>query len=183
MEEYRKTEEKNRMHQPEARSTFVVLLLSIVTCGIYLIYWYSELYDDMTELTGQTPTGNPFILDFLLSVLTVGIWGIYVDYRISQQLVDLQKERGMQPSDTTVPVLLLDVAAYVTCLFTYFISSAIQQEVFNKILAASGSHAPSREANRPPDRQDSSLDRPSPPSYSPPRDGMTPGRPDETPYD
>jgi Domain of unknown function (DUF4234) len=123
-------------------SPALVLILSIVTCGLYLIYWYYSVYSDLNQLDGRTPTGNAYFIDFLLMIVTCGIWGIYVDYRISQQLNELQEKAGLAANDTTALVIILDVAAYVTIAFTYMISSAIQQDQLNKVmnaLAAGGS--------------------------------------------
>lgn len=117
-------------------SPALVLVLAIVTCGLYLIYWYYSVYSDLKQLDGRTPTGNAYFVDFLLMIVTCGIWGIYVDYRISQQLNELQERAGLQANDTTALVIILDVAAYVTIAFTYMISSAIQQDQLNKVMNA-----------------------------------------------
>ena len=119
------------------RSPVAVLLLSVVTCGLYLIYWYWNLYEDFYSLMGQTPTGNEFALDLILALLTLGIWGIYMDYRISIALNALQEERNMPVRQTEIPVLILDLAAYVTFFLAFFLSSALQQDVLNRILRKS----------------------------------------------
>lgn len=137
----------------ERRDPVLVVILSIVTCGIYLIFWYARIYDELITLTGKTPTGNTFILDFLLFFLTLGVWGIYVDYRISHHLNDLQEERGMTVNDTAALVVVLDVAAYFTIAFTSFLSSAIQQDLLNRMMerqTKDGSEPKAADANTPP---------------------------------
>ena len=116
----------------ENRNAGIVLLLSIVTCGLYLIYWYYKVYQEMTWLTGATPTGNSFLMDMVISIITLGIWGIYVDYTISQKLHQVQKSRGIQAEETGTLVIILDVAAYLTGFITNFVSSAIQQDILNQ---------------------------------------------------
>ncbi len=110
-----------------------MFLFSVLTLGIYLIYWYSCVYAEWQELTGSTPTGNQFALDLLFGIVTCGIWGIYVDYRISQELTAYRVARGLAPRDTTMAVLILDVAAYVTISITFLISSALQQDLINDL--------------------------------------------------
>lgn len=127
------------MQNIEERTPALVLVLSIITCGIYLIYWYYKMYEELTILTDRTPTGNEFILDLVLAILTCGLWGIYVDYKISLQLAEAQQERGLGGGDMEALVIILDVAAYFTVFITYYISSAIQQDAMNKIVK-SGIH-------------------------------------------
>lgn len=118
----------------EKRSPGAVLLFCIFTCGLYLIYWYYVVYTDMVKLSGKTPTDNPYIMDFFLNLITCGLWGIYVDYKISEQFNELQKKYEMPLKDTTTVVLLMDFTAYISFAFTNFLSSAIHQDQMNQLL-------------------------------------------------
>ena len=64
----------------------VLLVLSVLTCGLYLFYWYHEIYRELEELSGETPTGNSYWIDLLLHFVTCSLFGIFVDYKISQQI-------------------------------------------------------------------------------------------------
>lgn len=122
------------------RSAAFVLLMSLVTCGLYLCYWYYEIYNDLKELHGTTPTGNDYFLDFLLVIVTCGLWGVYVDYAISDKLNAIQDNAGMPANDTTTLAIILDVMAFAVGL-TNLITSMIHQDQVNKIhahLAATG---------------------------------------------
>ena len=116
------------------RSPPLVFVFSVITLGIYLIYWYNRVYAEWRELTGKTPTGNDFLVDLLLAVVTCGVWGIYIDFRISQEITKYRTSRGIPGNDTTIAVLVLDIAAYITLTFTYLISSALQQDLLNDLL-------------------------------------------------
>jgi hypothetical protein len=118
----------------ERRDPGVVLILSLFTCGLYLIYWYWKMYEELEELCGETPTGNSFIIDFLLVIVTCSLWGIWADYKISMQLNDLQQARGIMSPDSTMLAVGLDVAAYITGFFCNYITSAVQQDQLNKIV-------------------------------------------------
>lgn len=120
----------------EKRDPGIVLVLSIFTCGFYLIYWYLKVYEELEQLTGETPTGMSFWLDFVLYIVSCTLWGIWVDYKISLALNQLQQQRGMTGAqDTTMIAVVLDIAAYVTGMFTNYVTSAIQQDQINKIMA------------------------------------------------
>ena len=112
---------------------------SLVTLGLYLIYWYHAVYKEWSALTGRTPTGNGYVLDLVLTIVTCGVWGIYVDYRISQEISAYRVSRALQDNDTTVAVLILDIAAYVTVSITYLVSSALQQDLLNDLRRDEGS--------------------------------------------
>ncbi len=115
------------------RSPIMVFVFSVVTLGIYSVYWYSCVYTEWKNLTGETPTGNEFGMDLIFSIVTCGIWAIYVDYRISQELASFRTARGLPPKDTTLVVLILDLAAYITVAVTFLISTAIQQQLINEL--------------------------------------------------
>jgi len=123
------------MNPIEKRDPGIVLVLAIFTCGFYLIYWYYKMYEELESLAGDTPTGNSFWLDFILNIVTCGIFGIWVDYKISLQLNELQAQRGVPGAmDSTTLAVVLDIAAYITGMFTNFITSAVQQDQLNKLM-------------------------------------------------
>ena len=117
----------------------MVLLAGIVTCGLYQVYWYYRMYEELELLTGATPTGHGFLLDLALVVLTCGLYGVWVDYRISMQLVEAMQARGLAaPSDNPTVVVVMDLAAYVTGWLTNLLSTAVHQDLLNKLVTASG---------------------------------------------
>jgi hypothetical protein len=119
----------------ERREPALVLVLSIITFGIYLPFWYHGIYRDLEALDGRTPTGNGFWLDFFFVILTLAIYGIWVDYRISQQIAEFEERNDLGPvQDTTIVAVILDLAAYVTAFWTNFVTSAIQQDQVNRLV-------------------------------------------------
>ena len=124
------------MTQPiiHRREPALVLVLSLVTFLLYLPFWYHGIYQDMLRLDDRTPTGLGFWLDFLLVLLTFGIYGIWVDYRISQQITDIEERHGLGPvQDTSIIVVILDVAGYATGFLTNVVTSAIHQDQLNRL--------------------------------------------------
>jgi len=119
----------------QRREPALVLVLSIVTFGIYLPFWYHGIYEDLQTLDGRTPTGHGFWLDFLFVILTFAIYGIWVDYQISQQISQFEERNGLGPvQDTSIIAIILDVASYFTAFFTNFVTSAIQQDQINRVV-------------------------------------------------
>lgn len=119
----------------QRREPALVLVLSIITFGIYLPFWYHGVYEDLQTLDGRTPTGNGFWLDFFFVVLTFAIYGIWVDYQISRQIAEFEERNGLGPvQDTSVITIILDVASYFTAFVTNFVTSAIQQDQINRVV-------------------------------------------------
>ncbi len=120
----------------ERRDPGMVLLISFVTCGLYLIYWYWKMYEELESLAGASPTGNSFVLDFMLVIVTCSLWGIWVDYKISMQLNELQNARGILAPDSTTIAVGLDALAYISGFVCNYITSAIHQDQLNKVVKA-----------------------------------------------
>jgi hypothetical protein len=119
----------------QRREPAMVLVLSIITFGIYLPFWYHGVYEDLQKLDGRTPTGHGFWLDFLFVLLTFAIYGIWVDYQISRQIADFEERNGLGPvQDTSIITIILDVASYFTAFVTNFVTSAIQQDQINRVV-------------------------------------------------
>ena len=118
----------------QRREPALVLVLSIITLGVYLPFWYHGVYDDLSRLNGRTPSGHGFWLDFFFVIITFGIYGIWVDYQISQQIAEFEDRNGLGPAqDTSIIAVILDVAGYATGFFTNVVTSAIQQDQLNRL--------------------------------------------------
>ncbi|MFN8522076.1 MAG: DUF4234 domain-containing protein [Chloroflexota bacterium] len=107
-------------------SPIVLILLSIVTCGLFIIYWYFKILNELIQAEAPA-TGNDPVIDFLLAVVTCGLYGIYVDYCISRALVELQRRIGIPVNETAAIVIVLDVFGFGV------IGSALHQKELNRI--------------------------------------------------
>lgn len=122
------------MHEIYKRSPLSVILLTIITCGLYLIYWYYKIYQELKLFTNKTPTGNDFWLDFIINLLTCGLWGIYVDFKISKLLHQIRIENNLRGDDSSIIILILDSFSIFTFHLLWILTSAIQQDEWNQIL-------------------------------------------------
>ena len=62
------------------RSILSIIVLSIITCGIYYLFVWVSIFNDSA------------ITDLLLSIVTCGLWGLYCFWRYSKKLADLGAE-------------------------------------------------------------------------------------------
>ena len=108
------------------RSIGVAILLSIVTCGIYGIYWMVVVTDDTNKAIND-PNGTSGGIAVLLSIVTCGIYGIYWAYKQGEKLDNAKNMRGIPSSNSNILYLVLDI------LGLGIIAIALMQDSLNKI--------------------------------------------------
>ena len=57
------------------RDLAITIILSIVTCGIYGLYWFVVLSEDVNTLTDDHSVSGATAL--ILTIITCGIYGYY----------------------------------------------------------------------------------------------------------
>ena len=94
------------------RSIGLYVVLSIVTCSIFAIYWIYTMANDLNNVTRehageyqQTSAG----LVVLLSVVTCGIYGWYWLYKAGKRLSSCQFDNGFRVTDDSVIMLILSI--------------------------------------------------------------------------
>lgn len=87
------------------RNIVVCILLSIVTCGIYGLYWLACMADDLNTACGvpQDTSGGMVVL---LSIVTCGIYELFWLYRAGEK-VSYIKARNTGYPDNSAAVLYL----------------------------------------------------------------------------
>ena len=94
--------------RPKAKSIPLCIILSIVTCGIYSLYWLYCMNEDVRLMTGDpsAPSGGMVIL---LSIITCDIYLLYWMYKQGSNIDMLKTQRGISSSSTGLVYLLLTV--------------------------------------------------------------------------
>ena len=89
------------------RNIVVCILLTIITCGIYGIYWFVTLTDDASRVNNDPDfTG---VKSFIFTLITCGIYGIYWNYKIGKEMYEANQKVGIQASDNSVIYLILSI--------------------------------------------------------------------------
>lgn len=68
----------------ERRSIPLSIILTIVTCGIYGLYWIVKLNDEINQLAGE-PNATSSGMVILLSIITCGIYEFYWLYKMGER--------------------------------------------------------------------------------------------------
>ena len=108
------------------RNIAVSIILSIVTCGIYAIYWFVVVTDDARLASGdsQAPSGG---IAFLLTLVTCGIYGLYWAYKMGKTLAMAQQNNNLPVEDNSVLYLILQLVGLG------IINYALMQNTLNQI--------------------------------------------------
>lgn len=112
------------------RSIAVCIILSLVTCGIYGIYWLVCLVNDLNTASGDTNATSGGMV-FLLTLVTCGIYGLYWLYKAGTQVTVIQQRySGRSDSSSGILYLILGILGFS------IISYALIQSELNKVAAA-----------------------------------------------
>lgn len=110
----------------QKKSIGLCIVLTLVTCGIYGLYWLICLNDDTNKVSNeQQPTSGGMVL--LLTLVTCGIYGIYWCYKQGEKLDRAAAMRGMPQSNRAILFLVFSI------LGLSIVSYALMQDVLNEI--------------------------------------------------
>lgn len=112
----------------QQKSIALCIIFSILTCGIYGIYWFVCLTDEANELSGDQ-NGASGGMAFLFSLITCGIYAIYWNYRMGEKISAARVRRGM-PDDPSLRILYLVLSIFGLSI----ISWALMQNEINQML-------------------------------------------------
>lgn len=109
------------------RNPALVVVLGMLTCGIYTLVWYYQTTEELRIATGDESIKPG--LDILLTFVTCGIWWVYTDYRNAKKAYELSQRLGLGRSDQAVIVLVVDLVAAI-------VTPALLQAEYNEIAKA-----------------------------------------------
>ena len=108
------------------RNVALCIIFSIITCGIYGLYWLYKLNNEINELAGE-PNATSGGLVIVFTVITCGIYGWYWNYKMGER-VDKIKKTGSGSNK----ILFIVLALFGLCIVNY----AIMQDTINDSVGA-----------------------------------------------
>ena len=114
------------MTKGTVRSVPMLVVLSIVTCGIYYLYWIYKTTDEIKNFMEREDI-NP-ALELILVLVTCNIYSLYWYYKYGKIVyLEMTEKVGMDNSeDSTVLLVILG-------LLVNFVAGAIMQDKLNAI--------------------------------------------------
>lgn len=110
------------------RSVGLAIVLSLITCGIYKIYWFICLVDDLNDASGH-PQDSSGGMVFLLNLVTCGIYGIFWIYKAGEKVSEIKRQSGTVDSNQALMYLLLWIFGFG------IVDYALIQSELNKVAA------------------------------------------------
>lgn len=108
----------------QQKNIAVCIILSFVTCGIYMWYWLCCITEDTNLISGETDDTSG-VTALVLTLVTCGIYGFYWAYRRGEKIDKANQNRGEVTSNGGVLYLILYI-------FGGIISFALIQNEVNK---------------------------------------------------
>ena len=110
------------------RNIALSILFSIITCGIYAIYWIVMLNDETNYMAGEQD-GTSGIAVILFSIITCGIYSLYWAYKMGEKLNQAKTNRGMMPESSSGILYL------ILCIIGLgVVAYALMQNELNKVI-------------------------------------------------
>jgi len=113
----------------QKRNVALYVVLSFVTCGIWVFVWYVLLADDIGKIRGDGKPNGP--VEVLLIFVTCGIWAIVLGYTWPDKLNEGLRERGL-PTNDNLPTLGLVLNIFGLGIITL----VLMQSESNKVAQA-----------------------------------------------
>ncbi len=113
------------LYPVQQRSIAVCIILSLITCGIYSLYWIYVLNQDVNSVAGEEPqTGGGMVI--LLGLITCGIYWWFWLYKMGEKVQTIKSNNGLTASSDAVLYLVLAIFGLS------IIDLALMQDTVNK---------------------------------------------------
>lgn len=88
----------------------LAILFTIISCGIYSIYWMLCINDDVNQISRRNGASGVAVI--LLSIVTCGIYGIYWMYTMGNSLDNTRMENGRASGNLSILCLVLTLFGF-----------------------------------------------------------------------
>lgn len=119
------------------RSLVMYILLSLITCGIYPLYFIYKIADDvntMCEGDGEKTSG--LLMYFLLTIVTCGFYPLYWYYKIGNRIQKNGPRYGVAIQENGTTILLWQIVGALLCGLGPLIAMHILMKITNQLAMA-----------------------------------------------
>lgn len=118
------------------RNFATYLLLSIITCGIYSIFfWYSYIEDLNIICNGDGEETPNYIVAFFLSLVTFGIYGFYYFYKFANRMQFNAPRYQVTLQENGTTILLFRIVGALVCGLGVFYADYLLIRNMNELAA------------------------------------------------
>lgn len=136
----------------ENKNVVMYVILTIVTCGIFGLYWFYTIAKTFEDARTTNTVGTSAGVTLLLDIITGSIFGWYAYYKWGQATPELAARFGQNVEDKSVLYLVLSIFGLS------IVNMALIQTDFNNFINSTGGNG----GNYPPPNYSQT---PPPPAY------------------
>lgn len=111
----------------QKRSIVLCIVFSIITCGIYTLYWMVKVNDDLNTLAKRDGTSGGMVI--LFSIITCGIYGWYWLYQMGKAVETIHMKYNEACGSAQILYLVLGLFGLS------IVSMALMQDEVNNHIA------------------------------------------------
>lgn len=93
------------------RNIVLSIVLSFITCGIYMLYWMSTITDDANVVSDETSDTSGG-LTIVFAIITCGIYTLYWYYKMGKKLAVAGNKQNKAVSDNSIVYLILGIFGF-----------------------------------------------------------------------
>ena len=116
------------------RSPALTLVLILLTCGIYYLYYIYVTSQEVSDFLEEPDTCPG--LEVLLCLLTCGLYNIYWDYKMGKRIAEMCTRVGLPPTDNAILYLVLDLVGVGGFASLGLLNPLLQQDSLNRVWRA-----------------------------------------------
>ena len=105
-----KKEEKIKVNETlfiTKRDIALCVILSFITCGLYGLYWFVVMTDEVNSISDEKNASGAAAVIF--TILTCGLYSLYWNYKMGQKLYLAGKKYGVDIADNSALYLILSI--------------------------------------------------------------------------
>ena len=122
------------MRNGTRRDLLMMLVLTVITGGLYYFYWAYKTSKEMDRFTGER--GIPPLVHLILLICTVSLWGYVWDILTAQKIERMQRMVGLPARNQSWLYVALDFLGAGPVAGLGIVVPFLQQNDLNEIYAA-----------------------------------------------
>lgn len=126
IEVYPDNKENDYSNIKKNRNFIIYLILTIITSGLYTIYFWHKFIKDMNIICGEEGESPNIILVLIFSCMTFGIYYLYWIYKHSERIKNTAASYNVVIKQSSKSILLLTIAGTIFS----FVFSVLFETIF-----------------------------------------------------
>jgi len=116
------------------RDFIVVMLLTIVTCGIYWFYYIYVTTGDLNQMAGDDGQTQDPTTVVLLSIVTCGLYSIYWYYKQGNRMQNMGAAQGIRIDENGTSYLMWIILGSILCSIGSWVGMYLFIRNLNKLI-------------------------------------------------